>query len=61
MTVNGQKITRKWACRWRRPISVAVDGKLVHLEEEKHYLLYNKPIGEVTTVQRPGGPSHGAG
>lgn len=34
---------------------VTVDGVLCHLEEEKHYLAYNKPMGEVTTVTDPEG------
>ncbi len=34
---------------------VTVDGKAVHLEAEKHYLAYNKPMGEVTTVSDPEG------
>ncbi len=34
---------------------VTVDGAPVHPETEKHYLAYNKPIGEVTTVSDPEG------
>ena len=34
---------------------VLVDGKQVHPEEEKHYIAYNKPVGEVTTVYDPEG------
>lgn len=54
VTVNGQKIT-EMGVQVDETDQVAVDGKLVHLEEEKHYLLYNKPIGEVTTVSDPEG------
>ena len=54
VTVNGQKIT-EMGVQVEETDQVAVDGKLVHLEEEKHYLLYNKPIGEVTTVSDPEG------
>ena len=34
---------------------VEVDGRVVHLQEEKHYIAYNKPLGEVTTVSDPEG------
>ena len=34
---------------------VCVEGQEVHPEEEKHYLAYYKPIGEVTTVSDPEG------
>ena len=34
---------------------VELDGVLLRLETEKHYLAYNKPIGEVTTVSDPEG------
>ena len=35
--------------------TVTVDGLIIHPEEEKHYIAYNKPIGEVTTVSDPEG------
>lgn len=54
VTVNGEKITQM-GVQVEETDHVAVDGKVVHLEEEKHYLLYYKPIGEVTTVQDPEG------
>lgn len=54
VSVNGEKVTQM-GVQVTENDRVAVDGKLVHLEEEKHYLLYYKPIGEVTTVQDPEG------
>ncbi len=34
---------------------VEVDGEPVSIQEEKHYVAYNKPIGEVCTVSDPEG------
>ena len=35
--------------------AVCVDSIPVHPEETKHYIAYNKPVGEVTTVSDPEG------
>lgn len=35
--------------------TVLVEGTEIHPEGEKHYIAYNKPIGEVTTVTDPEG------
>lgn len=35
--------------------TVFVEGNEIHPETEKHYIVYNKPIGEVTTVTDPEG------
>lgn len=35
--------------------TVCVDGQVVRPEEEKHYILYHKPAGEVTTASDPEG------
>lgn len=34
---------------------ICVDGKRVRPEGEKHYIMYHKPAGEVTTVSDPEG------
>ncbi|MGN0778985.1 MAG: pseudouridine synthase [Aristaeellaceae bacterium] len=55
VAVNGQVITEMGVQVDEVSDRVTVDGVPVHLEEEKHYLAYNKPIGEVTTVSDPEG------
>lgn len=52
--VNGTVVTQMGALV-EPGDQVLVDGQPVHLEEEKHYLLYHKPMGEVTTVSDPEG------
>ena len=53
--VNGVLITEMGVQVDETRDQVTVDGALVHPEEEKHYIAYNKPIGEVTTVSDPEG------
>ncbi len=55
VAVNGQTITEMGVQVDELHDRVTVDGALCHLEEEKHYLAYNKPMGEVTTVSDPEG------
>ncbi len=55
VTVNGKKVTQMGIQVDENTDRIAVDGKLVHPEAEKHYLAYNKPIGEVTTSSDPEG------
>ncbi len=55
VTVNGHVITEMGVQVDETADQIAVDGKLIHLEEEKHYLAYYKPVGEVTTVSDPEG------
>ena len=49
VSVNGQIIT-EMGTQVEEGDEVRVDGALIHLEEEKRYVLYHKPAGEVTTV-----------
>ncbi len=52
--VNGAEITQMGVLV--EPFdTVLVDGKPVQPEEEKHYLLYHKPMGEMTTASDPEG------
>ena len=54
VAVNGVTIT-EMGVQVSEVDRVTVDGVQVHLEEEKHYLAYYKPMGEVTTVSDPEG------
>lgn len=55
VAVNGTVITEMGVQVDETRDRVTVDGELIHLEEEKHYIAYNKPIGEVTTNSDPEG------
>ena len=49
VSVNGQIIT-EMGTQVEAGDRVELDGVLITLEEEKRYILYHKPAGEVTTV-----------
>ncbi len=55
VSVNGEVVTAMGVQVDETADEVAVDGRPVFPETEKHYLAYNKPIGEVTTASDPEG------
>ena len=55
VSVNGAVVTEMGTQIEEGTDVVRVDGAEIHPETEKHYLAYNKPIGEVTTVSDPEG------
>ena len=55
ITVNGVLVTELGTQVDETCDTVLVDGEPVHPEEEKHYIAYHKPVGEVTTVHDPEG------
>lgn len=54
VTVNGQPVTQM-GVSVAQGDEVRVDGALTTPEVEKHYLLYHKPAGEMSTVSDPEG------
>ncbi len=55
VSVNGRTVTEMGVQVDETRDSVAVDGRRVRLESEKHYIAYYKPVGEVTTADDPEG------
>ena len=54
VTVDDRKIT-EMGVQVEDGQVICVDGKRVRPEVEKHYIMYHKPAGEVTTVSDPEG------
>ncbi len=52
--VNGETVTQM-GVKVSEGDEVKVEGNLITLEAEKHYILYHKPMGEVTTASDPEG------
>ena len=55
VSVNGLKVTEMGVQVDETADTVEVDGSRVSIQEEKYYIAYNKPVGEVTTVSDPEG------
>ena len=55
ISVNGRIVTELGTQVDGLTDVVCVDGQTVFPEKEKHYLAYNKPAGEVTTLHDPEG------
>ena len=55
ISVNGLIITEMGTQVDELRDTILVDGVPVHPEDEKHYIAYNKPVGEVTTASDPEG------
>ena len=55
VAVNGRIITEMGIQVDDSKDTVTLDGEVIRPEEEKHYIAYNKPVGEVTTASDPEG------
>ncbi len=55
VSVNGIPVTEMGFKVDELQDTVLVDGRQISVQEEKHYIAYNKPLGEVTTVSDPEG------
>lgn len=55
VAVNGCVVTEMGVQVDELADQITLDGAPVHLEQEKHYLAYYKPVGEVTTAADPEG------
>ena len=55
VTVNRRTVTDMGVQVDESADVVEADGKPVHIQADKHYIAYNKPVGEITTVSDPEG------
>ena len=55
VTVNRRTVTDMGVQGDESADVVEADGKPVHIQADKHYIAYNKPVGEITTVSDPEG------